>query len=208
MIVGILGGTGKMGLALAKQLSKKNEVIIGSRDPGRGTEAAKKVPGASGGGYASTSRKADVVIVCVPYSALAGVTGLGMELAGKLVVSAVNPLKVEDGLFRAAGDGSAAEELARALPESRIATAFNNIPWSMLDGGETPPIDVLVAADSRGTYEETARLVSSVKNLRPLYVGPLAQASVVETVTALVLNLAKLNGTGSVATKFVAGGAR
>jgi predicted dinucleotide-binding enzyme len=60
-----------------------------------------------------------------------------------------------------------------------------------------------VAADSKEVFEETATLVRSIPNLRPLYVGPLSQAHVVERMTALVLNLAKLNGTGSLALRFV-----
>lgn len=203
MIIGILGGTGKMGLGLAKHLSKRNQVVIGSRNPGRAREAAEKVHGASGADYASASSQADVVVVVVPYSAIGGVAAVARELAGKLVISAVNPLKVEDGLFRASGDASAAEELAKLLPGSRVATGFNNIPSSIFARDEIPPMDILVAADSKETYEEAAKLVSSVDNLRPLHAGPLSQASVVEGLTALVLNLAKLNGTGGLATKFV-----
>ena len=47
MKVAVLGGTGKMGKALAKMLSGSNEVIIGSRDPERAREAARGVSGAT-----------------------------------------------------------------------------------------------------------------------------------------------------------------
>lgn len=204
MKVAVLGGTGKMGRALAGKLAKKHAVIIGSRDPGRAMEAAKVIPGAKGMDYAGASREADAVVVVVPDQALGGLAPLAKDLAGKLVISVVNPLKFEGGILRHGRDrGSAAEELAKLLPGSKVATAFNNIPVALLQKDEVVPIDVLVAADTKETYEEAASLVRGVPNLRPLYAGPLSQAGIVETVTALVLNLASLNGTGSLTTRFV-----
>ena len=203
MKVAVLGGTGKMGSALALRLAKSNGVIIGSRDPARAREAAKGVPGATGMDYAGASREADVVVVAIPNAAVEIMAPLADDLSGKLVVSAVNPLRSEGGLLYCGRDkGSAAEELARILPRSRVATAFNNIPAGLL-GKEDIAIDVLVAADAKETYDEAARLVRSIPNLRPLYAGPLSQAGIVETITALVLNLASLNGTGSLTTRFV-----
>ncbi len=203
MKIAILGGTGKMGMALAGRLAGANEVIIGSRDPTRARDAARKIHGATGADYETASKEADVVVVAVPASAMETVAPLVKALAGKLVISAVNPLKFEGGLAHYGRErGSAAEELAKILPRSRVATAFNNIPAGFLQKGEFPPIDVLVAADSREVFEETARIVNSIPNLRPLYAGPLSQSAIVEAITALVLNLADLNQTGSLTTRF------
>ncbi|MBI3841124.1 MAG: NADPH-dependent F420 reductase, partial [Thaumarchaeota archaeon] len=99
--------------------------------------------------------------------------------------------------------GSAAEELAKKLPGSRVATAFNNITVGFFTKSETPRLDVVVAADSKQTFEDAAALVRSIPNLRPLYAGPLSEAQAVERVTALILNLARNNDTGSLATRFV-----
>ena len=60
-----------------------------------------------------------------------------------------------------------------------------------------------MASTSKEAYETTASLVRSVRNLRPLYAGPISEAQVVERITALVLNLDRMNGTGSLSTKFV-----
>lgn len=126
------------------------------------------------------------------------------DLSGKLVISMINSLKAEGGVLRPALDsGSAAEELAQLLPGARIATAFTSVPVALLHGDVVPPVDILVAADSKETYEDAAKLVKEVREVRPLYAGPLDKAAVVEAVPALVLNLAKLNGTGALTTKFV-----
>ena len=204
MKIAVLGGTGKMGNALAGRLADANQVVIGSRDPARAREAAEKIGGATGTDYEGASKEADAVVVALPASAVEMIAPLKGALSGKLVISVVNPLRFEGGLvYYGREQGSAAEELAKLLPGSRVATAFNNIPAALLQKGGTVPIDVLVAADSKDVFEETAGVVRSIPNLRPLYAGPLSQAAVVETITALVLNLASLNETGSLTTKFV-----
>ena len=203
MKVAVLGGTGKMGGGIAKQLARSHEVMIGSRDEGKAKEAAEGIRGAKGGTYSEASRWADVVVFSLPYSAMGAAATLAEETKGKLVVSVVNPLRVEKGIFVFALEkGSAAEEMAAMLPASRVATAFNNVPARMLGKDEVAQMDILVAADSKETFEETARLVESIHNMRALHVGPLSEAGMVERVTALVLNLAKLNDTGALTTRF------
>ena len=204
MKIAVLGGTGRIGRAIARQLAKKNSVIIGSRDPARAREAAKGVKGATGSDYETAARAADVVIVSVPYEAMAPLGALAAAVRGKLVISVVNPLKMEGGILVFGLErGSAAEELARMLPGSRVATAFNNVPRAFFEKEISAPFDILVAADSKQTYEEVANIVRGIKNLRPLYAGPLSQAGVIERITPLVLNLASLNGTGVLTTGFV-----
>jgi hypothetical protein len=204
MKVAIIGGTGSMGMALARHLSRNDEVIIGSRDPARAKAAAEGIRGAVGMDYRGASKAANVVLFTIPYSAIGSVRELAPELAGKLVISMINPLREEEGLLvYAGGDVSAAEELARLLSGSRVATAFNNVPSGFLAREAVPPVDVLVAADSKETYEEAAKLVKGIREMRPLYAGPLSQARIIEGITPLVLNLARLNGTGSLTTRFV-----
>jgi len=193
-----------MGRALARHLSREHDVIIGSRDPSRAAATAAGIGGATGADYKGASRAADAVIFAIPYEAMSLVEDLAGEVSSKLAISVINPMKVEGGLLRyALKGGSAAEELARILPHSRVATAFNNVPSGFLKDDVVPPVDILVAADSKETYEEAARLVTSIREMRPLYVGPLSEARIVEAITPLVLNLAKLNGTKALATRFV-----
>jgi len=204
MKVAVIGGSGAMGRALARHLSRGHEVIIGSRDPSRAAAVAAGIGGASGDDYKGASRAADAVVFAIPYEAMGLVADLDGEVTSKLVISVINPMELEGGLLRySLKEGSAAEELARTLPHSRVATAFNNVPSGFLRDDIVPPVDILVAADSKETYEEAARMVSSIREMRPLYVGPLTEARIVEEITPLVLNLASLNGTKALATRFV-----
>ena len=204
MKVAVIGGTGKMGLAVARRLARNHEMIIGSRDPARAEAAAKQVKGAVGADYHVACKMAEVILFSIPYSALASMADLREDAAGKVAVSMVVPLKMEGGLLQFPLEkGSAAEELAKLLPETKVATAFNNVPRAFFEEEFNHPVDVLVAADSKETYEVAAQLVRGMGQMRPLYAGPLSQAGIVERLTALVLNLARLNGTGNLTTKFV-----
>ena len=103
-------GTGNMGQAIAALAAKGGNTVelIGSAD------TDKPVTG-------------DVVVLAVPYPAVADVLAdPRRELAGKVVVDITNPLDFPtfDSLTVPA-DGSAAAEIAAALPQSRVLKAFN-----------------------------------------------------------------------------------
>ena len=192
-----------MGSALARQLSEKHQVIIGSRDRERAKAAAAPI-GALWGNYVEASEKAEGAVFSLPFSAIGEAKSLVVPLAGKLVLSMMNPMELRDGLLEyGLTEGSAAEMLSEILVKSRIATAFNNIPVASLRSPAFPPMDILIAAQSVQAFEEAAEIVRSVPEFRPMYVGPLSQAQMVERITPLVLNLAKLNKTGSLGTRFV-----
>jgi 8-hydroxy-5-deazaflavin:NADPH oxidoreductase len=194
MKVGILGGTGAVGSALAARLSGKHEVMMGSREKTKALAAASKIPGVKGDVSSVVARWCEVAVVALPFGGIRAVGSLAKALTGKLVVSMVNPLELEEGIFRYSSEGvSAAEAIAALLPGSRVATAFNNVPVSFFRKSAKEEVDVLIAADSRGTFELAASLVREIPGMRPMYVGPLNQAESVERLTVLVLNAARLN---------------
>jgi NADPH-dependent F420 reductase len=195
MKVAILGGTGLMGSGLAVQLSKRNEVRIGSRSIEKARAVAAKIAGVEGESNESAARWCEAAVVAVPFDAIGSLRGLANALSGKLVISVINPIRREGGLLRYASEGpSAAELVAAALPRSSVATAFNNVPVAFFRKPYGQELDILVATDSKETYEKTATLVRSVPRLRPFYVGPLAQAGSVERLTVIILNAAILSG--------------
>ncbi len=204
MKLAILGGTGRLGPALAVPLAKKNEVRIGSRNPEKAESAAYGISGVKGGSNGEVAAWCEAAIATVPYEAVASLAGLSGALSGKLVLSAVNPIRQQGGLFQYALEhGSAAELLSTALPGSRVATAFNNVPVAFFGEQEGAEVDVLVAAESRETYVSASEVVGSVPRLRPVYVGPLSQAQSVERLTVLVLNASRLRGGPKLSVKFV-----
>ncbi len=200
--IGIIAGTGSLGKGLAARLSYNYEVLIGSRDRSRAqsaAEAVSRITGVKVTGVTNTEAagSSDAAILALPNEvALKRIQDLRGALAKKLVISPIVPMKVIEGQFvYSLSAGSAAERVASVLKESRVAAAFHTLPAEMLLAvSKQLECSVLVAAESREVFSEVAPLVSSIKSLEPLYVGPLSTARSIESLTPLLLNLARLNG--------------
>jgi len=149
-----------------------------------------------------TALTGDVVVLAVPYSAIADVIAQrGDQLAGKIVVDITNPLNFEtfDSLVVPA-DGSAAAEIAAALPDSRVLKAFNtNFAGTLISGNVgTLTTTVLIAGDDAEAKSTLADVVSS-GGLTALDAGSLERARELEAIGFLQLTLAaseKVSWTG------------
>ena len=202
MKIGIMGGTGPLGKGLATRFAEKNEVLIGSRSKEKGEATAAEVRGnvggqISGGTNAEAALNCDLAILAIPdLKETSFLEELRSPLAGKVVVSPIVPMTFENGLAKhAMNEGSAAEQVASVLKESSIVAAFHNLPALTLQQKDRGVgFDVLVACDKRSDYDMVANMVLTVEGLRPMYVGPISMARVVEEITPLLLNAAKLNG--------------
>jgi NADPH-dependent F420 reductase len=198
--IALVGGTGDLGLGLACRFAKNYRVVIGSRDAARATEAAKKVSGLVGATVVGMTNSdaagvSDVVVLTIPdLPSDEMLLSVRPAVAGKLVVSPIVPMEFRDGLFSPTlSSGSAAEKVA-SLVGTRVAAAFHNVPAARLLEPEIPlDYDVLVAAETREVFTETAALVSSIQTLRPLYAGPLRVSRAIEWLTPTLLNVGRLN---------------
>jgi NADPH-dependent F420 reductase len=202
--VAILGGTGKEGRGLAARWSRAGrKVLLGSRDRRRALAAAGEVVALSGGEVdgvdnAEACAAAGIVVMATPFDGLdATVRAHAAALEGKLVVSAVIPLKVVDGRFGTltVAEGSAAELVAARLPRSRVAAAFHNISYRLLlDLEHSLDEDVPVAADAEGDRQLVLDLCRDL-GARGVAVGPLSLARYLEGYTAVLLTVNKLHRT-------------
>ena len=148
------------------------------------------------------ARLGDVVVLAVPYPALADIVATrGADLAGRVVVDITNPLNFEtfDSLTVAA-DGSAAAELAAALPESRVVKAFNTNFAGTLAAGTVGDLTttVLIAGDDADAKSTVAGIVTG-GGLKAIDAGALRRARELEALGFLQITLAaneKVSWTG------------
>jgi NADPH-dependent F420 reductase len=203
LVVGILGGTGDQGRGLAYRFARAGQgVVIGSRDAARARAAALEVaalPGVTGpitgDDNAETARASDVIIIAVPWLAHADtLTPLARSLAGKIVVDCVNPLGFDaQGPFALpVAEGSAAQQAAALLPDSRVCAAFHHVSAVLLidPAVESFALDVLVLGDDRDAVATVATLAERIPGMRGLHGGRLRNAGQVEALTA---NLIAIN---------------
>ena len=201
MDVGIVGGTGPAGRALAARLASVGlDVVIGSRSAERAREIcegiAKKWPDrelrlAPAANVDAT--RADLVVLATPWDAAPDTAAsLRAELAGKVVVSMGNALAKVDGELHAVvpPGGSVAVGVQAAAPEALVSAAFHHLPARSLgDLDREASGDVLVCSDHQAALDATAALVRRVPGLRPFSAGSLAAAGPVEAFTAVLLGL-------------------
>ncbi|WP_328325907.1 NADPH-dependent F420 reductase [Streptomyces sp. NBC_00455] len=197
LVVGVLGGTGDQGRGLAYRLARAGQkVIIGSRAAERAQAAAAELGhGVDGAENAECARRSDVVIVAVPWDGHAEtLESLRDELTGKLVVDCVNPLGFDKkGAYALKPEeGSAAEQAAALLPESRVAAAFHHLSAVLLQDPAIEQIDtdVMVLGEERADVEIVQALAGRIAGMRGVFAGRLRNAHQVES---LVANLISVN---------------
>lgn len=200
LVVGVLGGTGDQGRGLAYRLARSGQkVIIGSRAAERAQTAAEELGGAElgieGADNAECSRRSDIVIVAVPWEGHGKtLESLREELSGKLVIDCVNPLGFDKkGAYALKPEeGSAAEQAAALLPDSRVTAAFHHLSAVLLQDPEIAEIDtdVMVLGESRADTDLVQALAARIPGMRGVFAGRLRNAHQVES---LVANLISVN---------------
>ena len=208
--IAIIGGTGDLGLGLATRLSRSYRVTIGSRDPSRAAEAAAKVSAkvgvrVLGEENRAAARDSEIAILAIPnLPSDEMLISLKPELSSKLVISPIVPMRLHGGLFAPALESGSAAERVAAVLGTRVAGAFHTVPAArLMDTSRDLDCDVLVTAETRDVYRETAEVVSSVPGLRPLYAGPLRNSRMLEFITPILLDAGKLNRISSPSIKVV-----
>lgn len=205
MTVGIIGGTGDQGRGLAYRLARAGQaVLIGSRSAERAERAAEEIGGLpgvppgvslSGGDNAEVARRADLVIVAVPWDGHRDtLAALREPLAGKIVIDCVNPLGFDKrGPYALqVPEGSAVQQAAAVLPESRLCAAFNHVSAPLLADPAIDRIDldVLICTEDREAADVVAALAARIPGMRGIYAGRLRNAHQIEAFTA---NLIAIN---------------
>jgi len=204
LTIGILGGTGDQGRGLAYRFARAGQRIrIGSRSAPRGEASAtdlSTLPGVAdgviSGGDNAYAAGADLVIAAVPWAGHRElVASLAEPLAGKVFVDCVNPLGFDkQGAYPlVVPEGSAAQQAAALLPESRVCAAFHHVSAALLADPEVDRIDldVLVLGDDRDAVEQVQALATRVPGMRGVYAGRLRNAGQIEALTANLIAINK-----------------
>ena len=202
--VSILGGTGALGRGLAVRLARSGyPVVLGSRDAERARAAANELAGAIGAearidGAANEEAAAagEIVLLATPWDESgASIAALAPALAGRLVVSCINPLGFDrqgpHGLTVA--EGSAAEQVAALLPASTVTAAFHHLSAPSLANldKDLSGEDVLVCGDDPAARARVVELAAAVTGRPGVDVGALRQARVLEPFTAVLIAVNK-----------------
>ena len=197
----VIGGTGAEGSGLVVRWAAAGyPVIIGSRSSEKATTVAAELsadlpPGSapiSGDENAAAAAAGDVIVLSVPYAAQEGtIAQIADACRGKVLVTVGVPLKPPkvSTVWRPAG-GSAAEEAQAQLGDGvRVVGAFQNVSAAHLkDLSHEVECDILVTGDDKEGKAVAIELAAAA-GMFGIDAGPLANASVVEGLTALLIGV-------------------
>lgn len=201
--IGVIGGTGPQGSGLAYRFARAgHDVVLGSRNPERAADAAsalaqRGVDGAvSGTSNVNVAKEATLVLLAVPYDGHDDlVRQLAPQLAGKVVVSCVNPLGFDTaGPYGLNLGATSAAETAQALaPDAAVVGAFHHLSAVTLSGPEDTlnHEDVLVCGDDANAKATVIELAQAVTGKPGIDAGPLRLARQLEPLTAVLISINK-----------------
>lgn len=196
--IAIVGGTGKLGAAIARRLAKAGRrVVIGSRLADSAQRAADALGfGIIGRQNAAAAEAADIVIVTVPFAAQEDtLLDIRPHVSGKIVVDTTVPL-VPPKVMRVQlpAEGSAAERARQLLGEDvKLVSAFHNVAAHKLATDEDIACDVLVFGDDKAARSAVVEL-ADMAGLRGLHGGSLANSAAAEALTSVLIFINKFYG--------------
>ena len=218
--VAVLGGTGRQGFGLALRWAAAGlAVAIGSRDPSRAAEAARRIarrleragkpPAIEPVGLANLDAAAwaEVAVLTVPAHALeALLPPLQPVLTRRVVVDVSVSLVHRDGRWQALipPEGSTALRVQGLLGgHPHVAAAFHTVSSAVLADLSRPlgDDDTPIFAASPQAADAAASLARAA-GLRPVPAGDLLDAAAIEHVVALLLQLGQRHRRATIGIRF------
>lgn len=192
--IAIVGATEKRGLAVINYLAKGNyRLLLMSEDSEKLAQLKNDLTNAVAeietlNCVKDACWEADIIIVATPYEQEREVAEKIKEVAtGKIVVSVSNPIDSTYERLFPSPSNSAAEELQRLLPYSKVVKTFNT---SLVENFTSPVIkretaDTFIAGNNGDAINTIAEIIKSV-GFNPFVVGDLSMSRALERMQLLL----------------------
>jgi predicted dinucleotide-binding enzyme len=198
MTISILGA-GNVGLALAGALTRRGEsVVLGVPQPAKYAAAVAAL-----GERARLTDTADaiaageVVILAVPYAAVAAIAQSVDDWQGRVLVDATNPLAPGLAGLTLGTSTSGAEELARLARGARVVKAFNSTgAENMADARYPGGVPMMPVCGDDAQARQRVMALATLIGFEPVDMGPLSAARYLEPFAMTWIHLAFRQGFG------------
>lgn len=193
--IGVIGGTGNLGAALAKRWAASGHtVLIGSREAAKAKESAAQLSQdngitVNGSDNVSVAEQADLIVMAVPFSTQAAVIAdIKAAAQGKIVVDTTVPLKPPKVMrVQLPEQGCAAVIAQQQFGEGvRVVSAFHNVAAHKLATDAEIACDALVFGDDKNARELVVNLATDA-GLRGLHAGVLGNSAAAEAMTSILI---------------------
>lgn len=201
MEIGLVGGTGPAGRAMALRLASVGfDVVLGSRSRYRAMEARDELLArypdrdlAIRSGDNVEAAGCELVVIATPWEAAPEVaSSVAKHLNRKVVICMSNALAKVAGEFQplVPPRGSVSANVQAVVPGAYVVAAMHHVPAIELGAiDDEVHSDVLICSDHPWAIETVSRLVDKIPGARPLDAGRLSNATAIEAFTAVMLQL-------------------
>lgn len=189
-------GAGNVGGGLADAATTAgHDVVLSASNPASAQQVAARTGATAVNSNAEAVEGADLVVLAVPGSSVAGIGAeLAEALSGKVVVDATNP--IDDTFTDLTTTGvSSAEQLQQLLQRATVVKSLNTVFASRYGNPaeDGQPLVALIAGDDANAKAGVARLVESI-GFCAVDAGGLRMARALEEIAFLNISLNARNG--------------
>jgi len=198
MTISILGA-GNVGLALAGAVTRRSEtVVLGVPQPAK---YAAAVAALGERARVTTTAEAvaagEVVILAVPYAAVAAIAQSVDDWQAKVLVDATNPLAPGLAGLTLGTTTSGAEELARMARGARVVKAFNSTgAENMADARYPGGVPMMPVCGDDAQARQRVMALATLIGFEAVDMGPLSAARYLEPLAMTWIHLAFRQGFG------------
>lgn len=208
MKIGIIGGTGGMGKGFSLRWCENHDIIIGSRETVKAEEAAREYSDLAqkehgsfkgkitGKDNTTVAKESDVLVLSIPYE---NIDAICSQLLPNVrndctVISPIVPLTKTDAGFEFISfkdSKPSAFELVQKHMKNKLnlVSAFHTISErKLIDPKLLLDSDIFVCGDSDDSINVVRQLITEIKNLRPILLGPGSLSYLAEVATPILLN--------------------
>lgn len=193
-------GAGNIGGSLGKIWAAKGHAIVyGARNPKspKVLSALKEIGSSARVMFINDAvQQSQVVVLATPWEAVPEVVFQIADMQNKILVDCTNPIRPNPEWPLSQGT-SCAEEIAKRLPGFRVVKALNTLGAANLSETQFDAIqaDGFYCGDDNRSKKIVAQLIEEI-GLRPVDVGPLRSAELLESMAKLWISLAYQQGIG------------
>lgn len=195
-------GTGNMGAAFVRTLAAaKVDVVVGHRDPAKAATLAQEIGGhVEATGIANAVKIADIVILALPYTAVADAVKAAGDVTGKVLIDISNPISADYKTLVIGHTTSAAEETQKAAPSAAVVKAFNTIFANLIpsEARQGKKLQVFVAGDNADANAKVRDLAVKL-GFDAVDAGPLSNSRFIEPIGEMNIHFGFFLGWGPVA---------
>jgi predicted dinucleotide-binding enzyme len=188
-----------MGSGFARAFASKGvDLVIGHRDPAKAASLAAEIdPDVEGGGIAAAVKLADIVLLALPYQAVAPVLAEAGDLSGKILIDISNPITADYKELLLGHTTSAAEEIQKGAAGATVVKAFNTIFAGLIspDARAGKTLQTFVAGDDANATAKVRALAEKL-SFEAVNAGPLSNSRFLEPIGEMNIHFGFFLGMG------------